>query len=810
MTIFKKALIVSLAFAMSIGTGVLAFGNSKEIKNAEASEVLTVPELVNDFYSVSESLRQSWIMSSDPANGKSTDYSVYSTSINNSLDGFSHNNVFSIDEQTANRAIQVSTPNSTNKFYAEYIPFHVSVNVPAYSSTTFNFTCSLNTNRSASGGGADYSIELFSFGETRQTPTAWFYHQEDFTTSTGRGYSKYRLAGGTRNANLSQTGITFSETLSNATGSTVAKQIYLGFFSYVESSNAASGTYTGKVTITNFSRDVTYAVAAVNDVNYYTASTALSAYNSQSGSVMTLANDISFDSAINISSAGGRINLNGHVWNMGTAHIAFQADTDIYGINNSGSKITSSSNYAVLSINGAYTVTLNSTMTIESTYSNLDSGRAILLGAANAKLFVGQYVTISSVKNGVQIDDGYLYLQGAINQGSGRNAIRVGTSTTANKYIYLYGSYAKATKISVGNTSKTYIYASYNSTPYGGSQSVNIEYDTLPSINGTVVRSVNDNNYSKFSISSSEYSLSRNGSNLVLIYRPFSVTYSLNNCTQSGGTSTASKQSNLSFTLVPNEDCQLPNAITVEIGGSTKTQGEEYTYNNSTGAVVIYKEYISGSIVVTANAIQYVTIRFCDVDGNEVADSLYVVRNTNITFPYPTIHPDYYSSCVWWTEPDLSGNGFYPGSSTYANESKTYYANFTQTSEDHVDQFVGIQLHFDVDIIDINDKRDTGLCRGNSGYYQVAKTAYNSLLNSEKQKFCTESKYKDARDRFEAWANANGEHLNVSTYSIVKATNKTDSMKQNSNTALLVTVSCLLAGISLAAFFLARKRRFHK
>ena len=808
-----KTGIAFLAFSLCLGVGLSLVSQHKKAAKVEAYDVLTVPNLINDFYSVAESQRQAWVMDDDPDNGASSTYSVYSTSINSSLDGFRNGGIFSIDPETTSPSnyLRVHTSSATKKFYAQYVPFHADVYVPAYTKGVYTFTFTLDVNRAAGGGNADYSIELFSFGSTRLTPTTWFYHQNDFTTSTGRGYSKYRLAGDTRGASPSAEGIEITETFENITSSTLTVQAHFGVFCYVESSGT-EGNYSGKVTVTRLTREITNAVAVVNDKNYYEIGAAISAYNSQDASVMTLCQDLTVSGARTFSSAGGRINLNRCVLDMGNSHIAFTANTDIYGTSNTGSKITSSSNYAVLAINTAAIVSLNSNLIIESTYNNLDSGRAVLLGDADAKLLVGPYAKINSAKNGVQIDNGYLYLAGEINPGTGRNAIIVGTSDAAKKYIFIYGAYAKANKISVGNTAKTYISASFNSSPYSNNQDVALYYDTDPALNSTVVRDVNDSNYSKFTLVSNDYTLSKSGTNLIAVYKSFSVSYNLTNCTQTGGSATASRQANLTFTITADSSCWMPASITVTIGGTTMTQGTQYTYNSNTGAVVVYSQYITGYVSISATATMYYTIQFQDKDGNTVADTIQVAKNGAFTLPYPTIHPDYYSNCMWMYNQDLSGGGVGAGHVVYANQgNKTYYANYSQTDEDRADQFRGVELHFDVDIIPVTDESNTGACLGSNGLYAKAKTKYNSFTSNVKQLFCTLAKYADARARFNAWANANGERLDLNTYQLVQAKPATTLINEvvngETNAALIVVFVSVISVITLTGFIMIRRKR---
>ena len=54
-------------------------------------------------------------------------------------------------------------------------------------------------------------------------------------------------------------------------------------------------------------------------------------------------------------------------------------------------------------------------------------------------------------------------------------------------------------------------------------------------------------------------------------------------------------------------------------------------------------------------------------------------KNQSFTLPYPTIHPAYYSACMWMDNQDLSGGGVGAGHSVFANQgNKTYYAKYSR------------------------------------------------------------------------------------------------------------------------------------
>ncbi len=82
----------------------------------------------------------------------------------------------------------------------------------------------------------------------------------------------------------------------------------------------------------------------------------------------------------------------------------------------------------------------------------------------------------------------------------------------------------------------------------------------------------------------------------------YSVTHTLSNVTTSSGATGANAATygtNYTAVFAASSGYALPESITVSIGGSTKTAGTEYTWNQSTGTVVVTGSYILGDIVIT-------------------------------------------------------------------------------------------------------------------------------------------------------------------------------------------------------------------
>ena len=141
----------------------------------------------------------------------------------------------------------------------------------------------------------------------------------------------------------------------------------------------------------------------------------------------------------------------------------------------------------------------------------------------------------------------------------------------------------------------------------------------------------------------------------------------------------------------------------------------------------------------------------------------------------------------------------------------TLYAHYYVSDYNACDEFVDIKLHFAVDVIDINNTNDTGECKGENGLYQIAKTAYNELTTSQKQKFCTYSSYKNGRERLSAWARANGDMLDLTSYEIVSVNSQALNVITQNNNAIIV-IAMVIGTISLSgtALFLFKKKKYNR
>lgn len=104
---------------------------------------------------------------------------------------------------------------------------------------------------------------------------------------------------------------------------------------------------------------------------------------------------------------------------------------------------------------------------------------------------------------------------------------------------------------------------------------------------------------------------------------------------------------------------------------------------------------------------------------------------------------------------------------------------------------------------------DTGACRGSSGYYQKAKTAYNNFTDAVKAKFASVNEYSDAQTRFVAWAKANGETATFNETALTVNAVKIPyvDVTNNASTTIIVIVISSIALVAIGGYFLLRKKK---
>ena len=151
-----------------------------------------------------------------------------------------------------------------------------------------------------------------------------------------------------------------------------------------------------------------------------------------------------------------------------------------------------------------------------------------------------------------------------------------------------------------------------------------------------------------------------------------------------------------------------------------------------------------------------------------------------------------------------SGN---PRFATYASGQKP--VTLKSVSYDNVaNDFMINFMHTE---IDINDNSDTGACRGESGYYALAKAAFNVMPAIAREHFLNSPIYTNYKARLEAWAAANGDEIDSESNLLVanaSAINYYDSLTSNNNDVMvIVIVIAAVSAIALSTLLIIKKKK---
>ena len=76
----------------------------------------------------------------------------------------------------------------------------------------------------------------------------------------------------------------------------------------------------------------------------------------------------------------------------------------------------------------------------------------------------------------------------------------------------------------------------------------------------------------------------------------------LTNCKANVNDAVVSKEDNLAITFTATNGKTLPDAVTVKIGGATKTVTTDYTWTKASGALAIAKAKLTGDVEITVAA----------------------------------------------------------------------------------------------------------------------------------------------------------------------------------------------------------------
>lgn len=753
----------------------------------------------------------SWSMSSNPTDGSGTGTTGGIRVGEGSTQGTGAMSFRSGDSTTGitNPYMELYTVSPTSNFVAFYMPFYVTETMQMHThlEKTYNFKIHLSGNNSD----VIKSWELFHFGtapvdspSTSLVPaTHWFFAGDTTTTATGRGFSQVRRA--SILSSNTDYNVQVTVTADNKSSGNETKYFHFGLLAYKE---AGSGSMSVIIEGNYYSGGASSPIAIVND-NYYSSFTsAMDAYNSQANSIFSLYQTAQCDEDLHLRSSGGLFDLNGKTLSMNSKGIFIESNSSL-----DGPGTLQGSTSTLITVYGNVSLQITGNLTI----NHSGSTRAIWIpeSFANANIAVYSGSVVKNTASGydartIWLDAGTLVVQGEVLAASSTNiAISCGSNNTEKK-VYFTGANARVVgNVSIYSPETAKIYASYNSVKYSNDKSVIIVLNNNYGSGKAVVYNVDDSNYSYFIAYYCHYSLTRFGSSLFSAPREYEVTFDLNNCTTDGA-NVGTYFDAYSCTFTPATGYLLPNAITVTVGSTTLTSGTDYTYNRASGSLTIPANKITNSTTIRVIAGAAKTVTFLNLDGTTAKDTLYVGSGYTIN-PLGTPDqnlPAYYTFYGWRTTTNGSGVIYSATNQYTVNDNVTFYAYYEQTDSDKVNQFVGIDLHFDVDMIDVSNTSDTGACRGNNGLYAIAKTSYTNLSFSQKNLFNNTSSYAQAKARLLAWANANGETINPNNYDLIPL-NSQQLMQtiSNNNIVALVIISMSLITVSGLAFFLIRRKK---
>ena len=121
----------------------------------------------------------------------------------------------------------------------------------------------------------------------------------------------------------------------------------------------------------------------------------------------------------------------------------------------------------------------------------------------------------------------------------------------------------------------------------------------------------------------------------------------------------------------------------------------------------------------------------------------------------------------------------------------------------YINDFVNKYMH-------MSETENTGACKGENGYYAIAKAKIANLTANQRLIFSFDSDYASAYTRIQTWAKFNGEEFSIDQAGKVSKIkiNNVDALKVNSNnTAIIITVISLISLTALASLILLKKKK---
>ncbi len=132
------------------------------------------------------------------------------------------------------------------------------------------------------------------------------------------------------------------------------------------------------------------------------------------------------------------------------------------------------------------------------------------------------------------------------------------------------------------------------------------------------------------------------------------------------------------------------------------------------------------------------------------------------------------------------------------------YAKFIVNPSVKVKLFCKNYLHPEISNYN-NDK--TGYCRGDSGYYKLAKSAFANLTNAEKLSFNNDAQFAIYKERISSWAEANGEIFNGTTFVANQQLIANNLINVDNDNKLLIVLLTVVPLLTAGLFLLIKRRR---
>lgn len=445
---------------------------------------------------------------------------------------------------------------------------------------------------------------------------------------------------------------------------------------------------------------------------------------------------------------------------------------------------------SIITLSGNKSVTLdlngyNLSFTGTNSYLSIESGNSMKITGSGT---ISYNYSNSNILNGVILNEGTTTIESAVTIAS--------TSTSS------YGApavYNKGTLISKGTLSSSG-YAIYNT------------LSGVVKISGGNVTS---------SLNAAIYTKSCNNDAEIYIY----------------GTPTVSGKDN--------KDIIMSNGL-VPLYGCSFTSGSKGTfYTGSTiGVVITNIPTIDTTIVYQASNASYFSVSCSASNFDSTHFGFTYVPTRRIAYnPIVTYTLTYYPGCSDSTGSTTDSNGYYynqtatvascgfirryytfngwsatqngsvsrlPGDSVTMTSNVVLYAHWTQNAENLCDYLNDVKLMMTSYDTSLDNTQGDNTCLTS---YADAKKYYNGLTTEAKNLFATNDSYNDARERFQAWARANGEYIDFKNKTITQLNSHVISPFGNNGAVEIEdedqTALILIAGVNLLAFgglFLFKKK----